>query len=250
MLLSKKVALVTGSSRGIGRAIAVSLASEGAKVAVNYRSSEDEAREVVEYIRENEPGEAEPFRADVAQKEEVEAMVGEVVDTFGGLDILVNNAGITDDGLLLRMKPAQWQRVMEVNLNGVYHCCRLSLRHLMRSDQGRIINVSSVVGLVGNAGQTNYCAAKAGVVGFSKALAKEIASRDVTVNVVAPGFIDTDMTQQLNEKLRKEMVERVPLGRPGTAGEVAEVVSFLSSDKAAYITGQVIPVDGGMAMQG
>ena len=247
MLLDGKVALVTGASRGIGRAVAIALAKAGALVAVNYAGNVKAAEEVQQIITQA-GGKAILVQGDVAQAEVVDEMMKTVMDEFGRIDILVNNAGITRDGLLMRMKESDWDAVIDTNLKGIFHCTKAAAKHMMKARSGRIINMTSVVGLIGNAGQTNYAAAKAGVTGFSKSAAKELASRGITVNMVAPGFIDTDMTAVLPEKIREEMVKGIPLGRMGTPEEVAEAVLFLASDQASYITGQIINLDGGMVM--
>lgn len=246
-MLQEKVALVTGASRGIGRAIALELARHGAKVAVNYAGSEAKAKEVVEEI-EQMGGEAFAVQADVANGEAVEQMVKEVVERFGRIDILVNNAGITRDNLLMRMKEEEWDDVINTNLKGVFHCTKAVTRPMMKQRFGRIVNIASIVGVSGNPGQANYVAAKAGVIGFTKTAAKELASRNITVNAIAPGFITTDMTDRLSEDVRTEMLKQIPLARFGEPEDIAKVVSFLVSDAANYITGQTIHVDGGMVM--
>ena len=247
MLLDGKVALVTGASRGIGRAIALKLAAEGAKVAINYAGNTAKAEEVKAEIEKN-GGEAILVQADVADAAAVEAMVNATVEAFGQIDILVNNAGITRDGLLMRMKDEDFDAVINTNLKGVFYCTKLVSKLMMKKRSGRIINMASVVGLMGNAGQTNYAAAKAGVIGFSKSAAKELAARGITVNMVAPGFIDTDMTAAMTDKAREMTLTGIPLNRMGTPEDVANAVAFLVSDNASYITGQVINVDGGMVM--
>ncbi len=245
--LTNRVALVTGASRGIGRAIALALAAAGARVVINYRDRSDAAEQVATEIREA-GGRADVVQADVADRESVDALIKQIVALGGGLDILVNNAGITRDGLVMRMKDDDFDAVIDTNLRGAFLCTRAALRPLLKSAHGRIINISSVVGLAGNAGQANYAAAKAGLLGFTRSMAREVASRQVTVNAVAPGFIDTDMTASLNEAARSAALESIPLRRCGSAAEVAAVVCFLASDAAAYITGQTIAVDGGMVM--
>ena len=247
MLLDGKVALVTGASRGIGRAIALKLAAEGAKVAINYAGNTAKAEEVKAEIEKN-GGEAILVQADVADSAAVEAMVNATVEAFGQIDILVNNAGITRDGLLMRMKDEDFDAVINTNLKGVFYCTKLVSKLMMKKRSGRIINMASVVGLMGNAGQTNYAAAKAGVIGFSKSAAKELAARGITVNMVAPGFIDTDMTAAMTDKAKEMTLTGIPLNRMGTPEDVANAVAFLVSDNASYITGQVINVDGGMVM--
>ncbi|MBE6097170.1 MAG: 3-oxoacyl-[acyl-carrier-protein] reductase [Schwartzia succinivorans] len=247
MLLDGKCALVTGASRGIGRAIAVKLASEGAKVALNYAGNVAAAEEVKKEI-EAAGGQAITVQADVSDPTSVEAMIQTVVDAFGQIDILVNNAGITRDGLLLRMKDEDFDAVINTNLKGIFYTTKLVSKLMMKKRFGRIVNMASVVGLTGNAGQTNYAAAKAGVIGFSKSAAKELAARGITVNMVAPGFIETDMTAVIPEKAKEAMMGGIPLGRAGKPEDVANAVLFLVSDQAAYITGQVLKVDGGMVM--
>lgn len=247
MMLTNKVALVTGGSRGIGRAIAIALAERGAKVAVNYAGREDAANETVSIIQKN-GGEAIAIKANVADYEEVEQMVKRVIETFGSLDILVNNAGITRDNLILRMKEADWDDVINTNLKGVFNCTKAVTRQMMKQRGGRIINISSVVGVAGNAGQANYVAAKAGVIGLTKTTAKELASRNITVNAIAPGFIETEMTDALGDDLKQEMLKQIPLGSFGQPEDVANAVVFLASDASRYITGQTIHVDGGMVM--
>jgi 3-oxoacyl-[acyl-carrier protein] reductase len=243
--LAGRIALVTGSSRGIGRAIAESLAAAGARVVVNYASSPQAAAAVVDSITAA-GGQAWSHQADVADESEVEAMVSAVLEREGRLDVLVNNAGITRDGLLLRMKTADWQSVIDLNLTGTFLCTRAVSRSMLKARSGRIINITSVVGLSGNPGQANYSAAKAGVVGLTRTTAAEFASRGITVNAVAPGFIATDMTRDLNAE---PILARIPLGRLGQPEEVAGAVRFLAADPAAaYITGQVLQVDGGMLM--
>ena len=247
MLLDGKTALVTGASRGIGRAIALCLAAEGARVAINYAGNVKAAEEVKASV-EAAGGTAILCQADIADSAAVEAMIADVVKEFGAIDILVNNAGITRDTLLMRMKDEDFAKVLDTNLKGVFYCTKAVAKLMMKKRSGRIVNMASVVGLVGNAGQTNYAAAKAGVIGFSKSAAKELASRGITVNVVAPGFIGTDMTAGLPESVKEKMLTDIPLGRMGEAEDVANAVLFLASDQASYITGQVVNVDGGMVM--
>lgn len=247
MLLEGKTALVTGASRGIGRAIALRLAAEGADVAVNFAGSSAKAEEVKEAIIKM-GRKAVAIQADVKDVSSVASMVEEVKKTFGRIDILVNNAGVTRDGLLMRMKDEDWETVIDTNLRGVFQCTKAVSKIMMKQRYGRIVNMASVVGLVGNAGQANYAASKAGVIGFSKSVARELASRGITVNMVAPGCIDTDMTAVLSDKVREVMLADIPLARVGKPEDVANAVAFLVSDEAAYITGQVINVDGGMVM--
>jgi len=247
MLLDGKTALVTGASRGIGRAIALCLAAEGARVAINYAGNVKAAEEVKSSV-EAAGGTAILCQADIADSAAVEAMIADVVKEFGAIDILVNNAGITRDTLLMRMKDEDFAKVLDTNLKGVFYCTKAVSKLMMKKRSGRIVNMASVVGLVGNAGQTNYAAAKAGVIGFSKSAAKELASRGITVNVVAPGFIGTDMTAGLPESVKEKMLTDIPLSRMGEPEDVANAVLFLASDQASYITGQVVNVDGGMVM--
>ena len=245
--LAGKVAFVTGASRGIGRAIALRLAADGAKVAINFAGNLAKAEKVKAEI-ENFGGEAILIQGNVADFEVVSGMVQKVLDTWGKVDILVNNAGITKDNLLLKMSEQDFDAVIGTNLKGVFNCTKAVTKLMMKQRSGRIVNMSSVVALNGNISQANYAAAKAGIIGFTKSAARELASRGVTVNAVAPGFIETDMTGALNEKIVSEMISNIPLGRSGKPEDVANVVAFLVSDYAAYITGQVICVDGGMAM--
>ena len=247
MSLKGKVALVTGGSRGIGRAVCLELARQGADVAVNYAGNEAAAQETAQACRELGVR-AVVLRADVADAAACDAMVAQVLEQLGRLDILVNNAGITRDGLMLRMPEADWDAVLDTNLKGAFHCMRASYKTMMRQKSGRVVNISSVVGLRGNAGQTNYSASKAGLIGLSKSLAKELASRGVTVNAVAPGFIETDMTAAMPQAAKDAMMPTIPMQRLGAPEDVAKAVAFLASDEAAYVTGQVLAVDGGMAM--
>jgi len=245
MVLNGRAAIVTGASRGIGRAVALALAKEGAAVLVNYVGRADAAAEVAEAIR-SAGGRALVYQADVAEPEEAEAMVKAAQAEFGKVDILVNNAGITRDNLIFRMKDEDWDAVLGTNLKGAFNCIKFAARIMFKNHYGRIINISSVVGLTGNSGQANYSAAKAGLVGLTKAMAKELGSRNITVNAVAPGFIDTEMTAQLPESVKEKMLAQVPLKRFGRPEEVAGLVVYLASDAAGYITGQTITIDGGM----
>lgn len=247
--LNDKVAVVTGASRGIGRAIALELARRGARVVVNYNRSADAAEEVVDAIVAA-GGEAVAIQADVGDFEQAGELIQVAVDTFGAIDILVNNAGTTRDQLLMLMKEDDWDVVMRVNLKGVFNCSKAAARRMMRQRSGRIINVSSVSGIAGQAGQTNYAASKAGVIGFTKSLAKELGPRGITVNAVAPGFVPTALTEDLPEDLVERAMEATPLGRMGKPEEIAYAVAFLASDEAAFITGEVLTVDGGLVMQG
>ncbi len=243
--LEGKVALVTGSSRGLGRAIAIKLGSHGAKVAVNYQSSEQEASNVAREI-ETYGVEAITIKANVADSSEVKTMIRQIVDKWGKIDILVNNAGITKDNLLPRMSDSAWDDVINTNLRGAYLCTKFALRSMMDQFEGRIINISSLAGIVGNQGQANYSAAKGGLIAFTKSTAREVGSRNITVNAIAPGFITSDMTDQLSQEMKDEVIKRIPLQRFGTPDDVAELVAFLASERAAYITAQVISIDGGV----
>lgn len=245
--LSGKTAVVTGASRGIGRAIACKLATEGASVVLNYKGSRERAEEVKARI-EAEGGTAYLLPCDVADFAACEAFMKEAIGLLGRLDILVNNAGITRDGLLMRMSEEDYDAVLNTNLKGTFHCIRFAARQMIKQRSGRILNISSVSGVLGNAGQANYAASKAGVIGLTKSAAREFAGRGITVNAIAPGFIHTEMTKALPEKVRENAVAQIPLGRFGEAEEVAEAAAFLVSDRAGYMTGQVLHIDGGMAM--
>jgi 3-oxoacyl-[acyl-carrier protein] reductase len=245
--LAGQVAVVTGSSRGIGRAIALKLARRGAKVVVNYRTSVKAAEELVVKI-ESGGGEAIALQSDVGDYDQAQALIKSGSEAYGRLDILINNAGITRDMLLARMSEQDWDAVLTINLKSVFNCSKAALRPMMRQRYGRIINITSVSGLAGQAGQTNYSSSKAGIIGFTKALAREVGSRSITVNAVAPGFVLTELTADLSDDLLTEVVSRTPLGRAGTAEEIANAVAFLASDEASYITGHVLSVDGGLVM--
>ena len=247
MELKGKAALVTGGSRGIGRAVCLELARRGACVAVNYAGNAAAAEETVESCKAMGV-DAFSVQADVADAAACDAMVKEVLSRFGRLDILVNNAGITRDGLMPMLKDADWDAVLDANLKGEFHCMRAAYRPMMKQKYGRVVNLSSIVGLRGNAGQANYAASKAGLIGLTKSMAKELAGRNVTVNAVAPGFIDTDMTAALPEKARESMLASIPMGRLGQGEDVAKAVAFFAGDGAGYVTGQVLCVDGGMAV--
>jgi 3-oxoacyl-[acyl-carrier protein] reductase len=243
-----RVAIVTGGGRGIGRAIAIRLAGEGANLAVSYRSNDAAAEETAKKVRAAGV-ECELIKGDVSSPGDVEALFKGVSDAFGRVDMLVNNAGITRDNLMMRMKEEEFDDVVRTNLKGTYLCTRAALRPMVRARWGRIVNVSSVVGLVGNAGQANYAASKAGIIGFTKSVAREVAQRGVTVNAVAPGYVETELTGSLPENVKEQIREQVPAGRFGEPEEVAEVVAFLVAEEAGYVTGQTIAVDGGMTMQ-
>jgi 3-oxoacyl-[acyl-carrier protein] reductase len=246
-LLEGKVALITGASRGIGKGIAATFVEHGAKVAFSYRSSDDKAKALEEELTQS-GGVAKGFRSDAAKFDEAQSLVDEVVKEFGTIDILINNAGITRDNLLMRMSEEQWDEIMEVNLKSCFNLTKASMRTMLKARSGSIINMSSVVGVKGNAGQANYAASKAGIIGFSKSVAAELGSRNIRCNVIAPGFIETEMTGALDEKVVQEWRDAIPLKRGGSPEDVANLALFLGSDLSAYITGQVINVDGGMLM--
>lgn len=246
-MLKGKTAIVTGAARGIGKAIAIKLASLGANIVLNYRSSEEEAIKVEEQIKEFGV-EVLRVKGDISKLTEVENLINASKGKFGTIDIMVNNAGITKDTLILRMKEEDFDSVIDVNLKGVFNCLKTITPVMVKQKSGKIINLSSVVGIIGNAGQVNYSASKAGVIGMTKSLAKEVGSRGITVNAVAPGFIETDMTEELSDKLKEEAKKALPLKRLGKPEDVANLVAFLASDESNYITGQVINVDGGMVM--
>ncbi|NQU73778.1 MAG: 3-oxoacyl-[acyl-carrier-protein] reductase [Candidatus Omnitrophica bacterium] len=245
-LLEGKVAIVTGAGQGIGREIALLLASEGSKIVVadiNYKIAEDTAKEI-----DSRGVEAMPYELDVGSGEKVKEMVDKILDKFKRIDILINNAGITRDNLILRLKDEQWDDVLRVNLKGAFNCIKMVSKVMLKARSGRIVNISSIIGLIGNAGQANYAASKAGLIGLTKSAARELGSRGINVNAVAPGYILTAMTEKLPEEVKKKMLEQIPLGKFGDAKEVAKAVLFLVSEASDYITGQVISVDGGMAM--
>ena len=245
--MEKKVALVTGASRGIGRQISLTLAKEGMFVVVNYCGSEARAKNVLEEIRKN-GGDGVLYQCDVADYQQTEAMAKELIKSYGHVDVLVNNAGITRDNLILRMSEEEFDAVVETNLKGCFHTIRHLSRYFLKQKSGKIINIASVSGVLGNAGQANYSASKAGVIGLTKSVARELSSRGITCNAVAPGFIDTEMTAQMTDKAKEAVKTQIPLGRVGKVDDIAEVVTFLASEKASYITGQVISVDGGMSI--
>jgi 3-oxoacyl-[acyl-carrier protein] reductase len=247
MELAGQVAVVTGGSRGIGRAIAQALAAMQASVVINYVANHAAAEDTCSVI-ETAGGKAAIRCFDVSDAVETEHAFDSILDDYGRIDILINNAGVTRDTLVLRMKEEDWQQVLQINLSGMYHCSKAAIRPMIRQRHGRIINVTSIIGMIGNAGQVNYAAAKAGAIGLTKALAREVASRKITVNAVAPGFIETDMTRGLTAQAKTELVRQIPLGRWGTPQDVADCVSFLVSSRASYITGQVIQVNGGLSM--
>lgn len=246
-MLKGKIAVVTGASRGIGRAVALQLASAGAITVVNYNGSKERAMSVKQQI-EDMGGQAEIMQCDVADYVSCETFIKEVIHRFGRIDILVNNAGITRDNLLMRMSEEEFDTVIDTNLKGPFHCARFALRQMVRQRSGRIINIASIAGVMGNSGQANYAASKAGVIGLTKSIAREVASRGITCNAVAPGLIETDMTKALSADVKAKYEHQIPVGRFGTAEDVANAVVFLASDAASYITGQVVHVDGGMAM--
>ncbi len=247
LALENKVALVTGGSRGIGRAIALEFAARGAAVVVNYNKSPEAAEEVVRQIQAA-GGKAAAYQADVSDFKQAEALVKFAVETFGDLSILVNNAGITRDQLIMMMPEADWDAVINTNLKSSFNCSKAAIKHMLRKRTGRIINMASVAGQMGNAGQTNYSASKAGQIGFTKALAREVAARNITVNAIAPGFVDTEILDNMTPETLEAALKMVPLARKGKPEEIAYAAAFLASDEAAYITGQVLGVDGGMAM--
>ena len=245
--LEGKVSLVTGASKGIGRSVALRLAEMGSKIAINYNTSAESAHEVLETI-ESKHGQGLVVHADVSKLEQVSAMVDNVTKHFGSIDILVNNAGIIDDGLLVRMGDDAWNRVIETNLNGTFYCTRAALRGMMKNRWGRIINIGSVVGIRGNIGQSNYSASKAGIIGFTKSLAKEVASRNITVNAVTPGYINTDTVDVLAQNVKDTIMTWIPMGHFGEVEDISHMVGHIASTQSSYLTGQVISVDGGMAI--
>jgi len=247
MSLKGKTAIITGGSRGIGKACAIYLAKQGADIVFNYSNNSSMAEETADEIK-NLGVKVQAVKADVKSSQDIDYLFNQALENFNSIDILVNNAGITRDTLLIRMKEEDWDAVLDINLKGVYLTCKVAAKHMMKKRQGRIINISSVVGITGNPGQANYAASKAGIIGFSKSIAKELAPRGILVNVVAPGFIDTDMTSVLGEKVKDNILSQIPLGRYGSPEDVAKLVTFLASDDNQYITGQVINIDGGMLM--
>lgn len=246
-MLNEKVAVVTGASRGIGRSVAIALAKEGATVIVNYNGSVQKAEEVVNEIV-SAGGKAEAYQCNVADFSQTEEFIKKIISVYGKIDILVNNAGITKDGLIMKMSEQDYESVLDINLKGAFNCIRHVTRQMMKQRFGRIINMSSVSGVMGNAGQANYCASKAGLIGLTKSVAREIATRGITVNAIAPGFIDTEMTDILSDKVKEMAIEQIPMKRFGSTEDVTNAVIFLASDRAGYITGQVLCIDGGMAM--
>jgi len=244
----RQIVVVTGASRGIGRAVAVRFARDGAAVIVNYKGSEAAAQETAQVVTEA-GGAATLVQGDVSNRDDAERLIETAIQQYGRIDVLVNNAGIMRDQLLMRMTDDDWDTVLDTNLKGAFHTTRAALRPMLRKRSGRIINISSVVGLIGNAGQGNYAAAKAGLIGFTKSIAREVASRSITVNAIAPGYIATEMTDAIPENMRGKILEQVPMGRLGTPADVAAVVAFVASSAAAYMTGAVLHVDGGMVMQ-
>jgi 3-oxoacyl-[acyl-carrier protein] reductase len=245
--MDKKVALITGGSRGIGKAIALTLGKSDYHVIINYRSREDEAVKVLEEIIAG-GGSGSIYQSDISNYNETEKMMTDIIKEYGGIDVLVNNAGITKDQLMLRMSEEDFSSVIDINLKGAFNCVKHVTRSMFKKRSGCIINISSVIGLVGNAGQVNYAASKAGIIGMTKALAKEYAARNIRVNAIAPGFIDTEMTDVLSEEIKEDILDKIPLHTLGRPEDIANMVNFLASDQAKYITGQVIAVDGGMTM--
>jgi len=245
--LEGRVAIVTGASRGIGRAIALELARRDAAIVVNYLHSAQSADEVVSIIRQD-GGKAIAFQADVSDFHHAQSLIKAAVDEFGNIDILVNNAGITRDNLIMMMSDKDWEDVISTNLKSTFNCSKIAVRHMIRKRFGRIINITSVSGQMGNAGQTNYSASKAGQIGFTKALAREVATRNITVNAIAAGYVETEIWANVSDEIRKSIINIIPLGRKGEPEEIAYAVAFLASDQAAYITGQILGIDGGMAM--